>query len=141
MAKKKIFVSFDYDNDKCYKFLLNAWNANSDFEFDFNDHSTQEIQTYDISRVKAALTTKINQATYTIIIVGKEMNKLHKDRAQIGHINWQHFELNQSVVAFKKIIYVKLHITNNLPIDIPAINSRTVIGFTELGIMNALKSF
>jgi len=24
MAKKKVFVSFDYDNDKHYKFLLKA---------------------------------------------------------------------------------------------------------------------
>jgi hypothetical protein len=25
MAKKKVFVSFDYDNDKRYKALLKAW--------------------------------------------------------------------------------------------------------------------
>ena len=25
MAKKKVFVSFDYENDKHYKFLLEAW--------------------------------------------------------------------------------------------------------------------
>ncbi|CAC9487784.1 hypothetical protein, partial [uncultured Gammaproteobacteria bacterium] len=28
MAKKKVFVSFDWDNDKNYKFLLQAWDAN-----------------------------------------------------------------------------------------------------------------
>ncbi len=33
--KKKVFVSFDYDNDKQYKFLLQAWDANPNFNFVF----------------------------------------------------------------------------------------------------------
>ena len=32
MAKKKVFVSFDYENDKHYKFLLEAWDANPKFD-------------------------------------------------------------------------------------------------------------
>jgi hypothetical protein len=53
MNKKKVFVSFDWDNDKEYKFLLEAWNANSGFEFSFNDYSSAEINSSDISTVKA----------------------------------------------------------------------------------------
>ncbi len=26
--RKKVFVSFDYENDRRYKFLLEAWNDN-----------------------------------------------------------------------------------------------------------------
>ena len=33
MAKPKIFVSFDFENDRNYKYTLNMWNANSNFEF------------------------------------------------------------------------------------------------------------
>lgn len=33
MAKKKVFVSFDYDDDKNYRNLLKAWDANPDFDF------------------------------------------------------------------------------------------------------------
>lgn len=45
MAKKHVFVSFDYTNDKLYKFLLNAWDANKNMDFVFNDfHLTKSRQ-------------------------------------------------------------------------------------------------
>ena len=48
MAKKTIFVSFDYKNDKHYKLLLQAWNSHPDFEFNFNDQSiTSPINSVD----------------------------------------------------------------------------------------------
>lgn len=71
MSKRKIFVSFDFENDRNYKYLLEAWNGNSDFEFEFDDKSTREINSWNISTIKAALTRKINEADYTIVIVGK----------------------------------------------------------------------
>ncbi|CEO35445.1 Uncharacterised protein [[Clostridium] sordellii] len=37
MANKKIFVSFEYENDKHYKFLLQAWDKNPNFDFEFSD--------------------------------------------------------------------------------------------------------
>ena len=58
MAKKKVFVSFDYENDKHYKFLLEAWDANPDFDFYFSDLSSNEIQSWSIPTIKAALTRK-----------------------------------------------------------------------------------
>ena len=44
MAKKKVFVSFDYEKDKQYYFLLKAWDANSDFDFSFSDYTSKEIK-------------------------------------------------------------------------------------------------
>ena len=41
MSKRKIFVSFDFENDRNYKYLLDAWNENSEFEFEFDDKSTK----------------------------------------------------------------------------------------------------
>ena len=67
MTKKKVFVSFDYENDRYYKYLLEAWDANPDFEFVFSDKTPSEIDSNDIGRIKAALTTKINSATHTLI--------------------------------------------------------------------------
>lgn len=139
MTKKKVFVSFDYDNDKNYKNLLAAWSANPDFEFEFHDHTPTEIQTSDISRVKAGLTTKINQATHTIVLIGKEINKLHKDRADIGYDNWQHFEIAKSKESNNKIVYVKLSSTHNLPTNYSGCTYKIVCGFTEAGILKALK--
>mgnify|MGYP002661022901 CR=1 FL=1 len=77
--KPKVFVSFDYENDKHYKFLLQAWDANPNFDFYFSDLSSQEINSLSIPVVKQKLSQKINEATYTLVIVGKEANKQHKD--------------------------------------------------------------
>ncbi len=97
MAKKKVFVSFDYDNDKHYKFLLEAWDANPEFDFIFKDQTPGEINTNNIGRIKAGLTSKINDATHTLFIVGAYANQPHKDRGLIGFINWINFEAYQSI--------------------------------------------
>ena len=96
MAKKKVFVSFDYENDKHYKFLLESWDANPKFEFKFSDKSAHEIKTDDIGRVKAGLTRKIKDATYTLVLIGKYANKKHPDSDLIGDINWINWEINKS---------------------------------------------
>jgi len=38
-GQKRIFISFDYDNDKHYRYLLSAWAKNSNFSIDFYDHA------------------------------------------------------------------------------------------------------
>jgi len=88
MRKKQVFVSFDYDNDKHYKYLLQAWDANPDFDFVFKDETPGEINTNDVGRIKAGLTRKINDATHSLFIVGKHANQIHKDHKAIGFINW-----------------------------------------------------
>ena len=52
MAKKKVFVSFDYDNDKHYKFLLEAWDSNPNFDFYFSDLSSAEIKSNSVNPKK-----------------------------------------------------------------------------------------
>lgn len=32
---KKVFVSYDHSEDAHYKHLMQAWNANPDFDFEF----------------------------------------------------------------------------------------------------------
>lgn len=88
MARKKVFVSFDYENDRHYKRLLEAWNANDNFDFCFSDQSSHEINSNNVDRVKAALTHKINNSTHTLVIIGKEANKPHRDQNLIGYKNW-----------------------------------------------------
>jgi len=96
MRKKKVFVSFDYDHDKQYKFLLQAWDANPEFDFVFEDKTPGEINSNNVGRIKAGLTSKLNEATHTLFIVGKHANQLHRLRNQIGFVNWINFEAYQS---------------------------------------------
>ena len=72
MAKKTIFISYDYDNDRNYKNMLLAWDANKEFDFGFTDHSVDvSIDSTDAAAIKRAISAKINNATYFLCIVGK----------------------------------------------------------------------
>lgn len=139
MAKKKVFVSFDYDNDKQYKRLLEAWDANPDFDFNFSDLSSTEIKTDDISRVKAGLTTKINQATYTLVIIGQEANKKHKDSASIGYKNWQNFEIARSKSNNNKLVGVKIDFSYESPEELLGSGAKWAMSFNQKAIIKALK--
>lgn len=139
MAKKKVFVSFDYEKDKHYKFLMEAWDANPYFDFEFTDHSAHEINSDNVAVVKAALTRKINSATYTFVIIGEEANKLHEDHKLIGFRNWINFEINRSKANGNKILAIKLDNKYESPEEILGAGAAWAKSFTRDSILNALK--
>ena len=138
MAKKKVFVSFDYEKDRRYKNLLEAWDANKNFDFSFSDESSHEVNSNNVSRVKAALTTRINSATYTLVIIGKEANKRHKDHALIGYKNWINFETARSKDNKNKLVAVKIDKEYESPDEILGSGAAWAMSFTEDAIVNAL---
>lgn len=138
MAKKHVFVSFDYTNDKHYKFLLEAWDANKNMDFLFSDFSSDEIHSNSVSVVKANLTKRINSATYTLVIVGKEATKQHKDHALIGYDNWQSFEVQRSVDAGNKLVVVYIDSTYDAPSECYGVGAQWVYSFTQDKIIKAL---
>jgi len=140
MAKKKVFVSFDYENDRRYKYLLEAWDANPKFKFSFSDLSSTEINSWNISRIKAALTTKINQATYTLVIIGEEANKEHPDADEIGYTNWLNFEIARSKDNGNKLVGVKLSRDNESPSELLNSGASWAMSFTEEAIIQALEN-
>ena len=140
MAKKKVFVSFDWDKDKRYKFLLEAWDANPDFEFAFSDYSSNEINSWDIPTVRGALTTKINKATHTLVIVGEEANKKHADSDEIGYKNWINFEIAKSKANSNKLVAIKLSITNVSPDELLNAGASWAMSFNRDAIIKALKN-
>ena len=73
--KKKVLVCFDFEKDRHYKYLMNAWNANDNFDLSFNDVTPDEIQSNNIAVIKANLTKKIIKADITIVLVGKDAKK------------------------------------------------------------------
>lgn len=139
MAKKKVFVSFDYENDKHYKYLLEAWDANPDFDFVFADKTPDEIDTNNIGRIKAALTAKINSATHTLVIVGKEANKTHKHSKLIGFKNWINFEIHQSKLNKNKFVAVKIDKSYESPDELLGAGASWAMSFTQDPILKALK--
>lgn len=135
---KKIFISFDYENDRHYRYLLSAISSNPKFELIFDDFSAQEINSESIDRIKAGLTRKINQADYTLVIIGAEANKTHRNSALIGYKNWINFEVAQSKLAGNKLVGVKISNSYESPEQLLGCNASWARSYTVEAIINAL---
>jgi hypothetical protein len=138
MAKKSIFISFDFENDKHYKFLLTALSANPRFDISFNDKSSSEIKSSEITVVKAGLTRIINDAKYTLCIIGNYAKTRHKDYLEIGHKNWINFEIYQSKKNGNKLIAIKIDNLYTSPDEILNSGASWAMSFTEEAITKAL---
>ncbi|MCY3833658.1 MAG: TIR domain-containing protein [Chloroflexi bacterium] len=140
MAKKRVFVSFDYDDDRNYKYLLNAWDANSNFDFLFSDLTPSEIQSWRVDRIKAVLTRKIREATTTLVIVGKNANKQDPKSAEIGYRNWINFEVAKSKENRNKLVGVKLDKNFQSPDELLNSGASWAMSFTQDAIIKALNN-
>ena len=138
MAKKRVFISFDYTNDKSYKYLLDAWDSNKNLDFVFEDCSADEIMSDNIPTIKAGLTRRINQSDYTLVIVGKEANKIHPDSKEIGYRNWINFEIALSKKNGNKLVAVKLDKSYESPEQLYSSGASWAMSFTQAAIIKAL---
>lgn len=129
MAKKKIFISYDYDNDKHYKNLLLAWDANSEFDFSIYDMSVDvSVDSDDSASIKRVISRKINESTYFLCIIGEKTYKS-------GWVKW---EINKAVELNKKIVAVKTKSTNTSPDEIKNIGASWAMSFTFNSIKKAI---
>lgn len=137
--KKKVLVCFDFEKDRHYKYLMNAWDANENFELSFNDVTPDEIKSDSIPVIKANLTKKINLADVTVVLVGEDAKKLHKDWRAIGYDNWQIFEIEQSKANNNAIIVVYLDSKFEAPDECYGCGAQWVYSFNESDIVDAIK--
>lgn len=127
--KKKIFVSYDYDNDKHYKNLLLAWDSNKQFDFSIHDHSADvSINSNNASAIKSVLSRYIYEATYFLVIVGA---KTHKSA-------WVSWEIEKAVERNRRIIAVKTNRENISPEALMGIGASWAMSFTFEAITNAI---
>lgn len=136
--KKRIFISFDYEHDKNYRYLLTALAKNPRSDIEFTDVTPEEIQSYDVGRIKAVLTKKIREATHTLVIIGKYANSYHPNRDEIGERNWQWWEINKSDEEGKGLIAVKIESSNESPKPLYAKGATWANSFTVDAIVNAI---
>lgn len=134
-----VFVSFDFENDRNYKYLLEAWNKNPKFRFVFEDGTPREIDSNNVGRIKASLTLKIKAATHILVIVGKHSNDPHPKRSLIGYKNWINFEIAQSILYGKRIAVVKLDRSYESPDELDGANPSWAFSFNENNITKALQ--
>ncbi len=129
MAKKKVFISYDYDNDRHYKNLLLAWDANSEFDFNLSDQSADvSIDSTDAVVIKRAISAKINNATYFLCIVGKKTY----------FSDWVTWEIEKASELKKSIVAVKTNSFNTSPSAILDIGASRAKSFTFDSIKKAI---
>jgi hypothetical protein len=108
MANKKVFVSYDHSEDAHYKRLLQAWDANPDFDFEFDSRGPNvAIDSNDATTVKQSLTRMMKSATHLLVLVGE---KSHKS----SWMNWEIDRAKQSDIKLK-LAAVKLAKANTAP--------------------------
>ncbi len=137
-SDKKICISFDWHNDRHYRNLLSAWLANPKNPIDFHDLTPGAIDTADVGRVKAVLTTQIRSATHTLVIIGEYANTAHADSAKIGTRNWIWWEIEKSKSEKNRLIAVKLKSDNPTPDPLYNSSAKWAMSFTQDGIIKAI---
>lgn len=137
-TKKKICISFDWHNDRNYRNMLSAWLANPNNPVDFHDLTPGEIDTNDVGRVKAVLTSQIRSATHTLALIGSHSNTTHSDSAKIGTRNWIWWEIEQSKTEGNSLIVVKLKSDNPTPDPLYGSGATWAMSFTQDAILKAI---
>jgi hypothetical protein len=133
MAKPKVFVSFDHSEDKNYKYLLQAWDANPDFDFEFDSRGPNvAINSDDAPVIKAALTKLMKDATHLLVLVGEESNTS----------DWMTWEIDRAKQADikLKLVAVKLAKSNVTPPGLLNASTSWASSFERDRIVDALKS-
>jgi hypothetical protein len=129
--KKRVFISYDYDNDKHYKNLLLAWDANKQFDFYISDYSADvSINSKDATAIKSVLSRYINQGTIFLVILGK---KTHKSA-------WVNWEINKALELGKKIVAVKTERENISPYELMGVGANWAMTFTYDAISRAINN-
>lgn len=75
MAKKRVFVSFDFDNDRVLKEFIIGQSRNADSPFEVIDHSLKEAAPERDWEKKAG--TAIARSDIVLVMVGPKTHKAH----------------------------------------------------------------
>lgn len=130
MADSKVFVSYDYDNDKHYRRLLSAWDANAGFDFSFEDHSTPYINSEDAGRIKAAISRKLVGAECLLVIVGKST----------ASSTWVAWEIARAKELGLSLVGVKIDRSYASPPGLLGSGTTWALAFDRDPIVKALKA-
>lgn len=135
---KRIFISFDYDHDRHYRYLLSALKENPRSDLQFDDVTPRGIQSSNIAYVKSVLRQHIQDATHSLVVVGQHANSRHSDAVRIGERNWQWWEIEESVTARNKMVAVKIKREYDSPTPLLGVKAAWAFSFTVDSIIAAI---
>lgn len=128
---KRVFISYDHSEDVHYRRLLSAWDASSNFTFEFDDRSPHvAIDSNDAAVIKAALTKRMQQAEYLLVLIGK---KSHTSK-------WMAWEIERAKERDikLKLAAVKIDREYQTPSGLIGVGTTFAYSFTQDGVIDAL---
>ena len=131
MAKKKVFISYDHSEDLIYKNLLRAWDANTLFEFEFDQRSPNvAINSITAGPIRASLTKKMLESEYLLVIIGE----------QSYNSDWMTWEINRAKMADTKLklAAVKINRLYTTPRGLLNAGTSFAYSFTQAGVIYSL---
>lgn len=97
-AKKRIFISFVYNDDKNYFNLLHAWSENEGFDLEFYSESVRDaFDSENADYIKRQIREKIKRASVTLCLCSEDT---HTSR-------WVNWEIKESIESGNNLIAVK----------------------------------
>jgi len=106
MTKNRVFIGYDYDNDKAAKDRLLGWDTDKEFDFSSYDRSFDVAVDSEVAAaIKRDLAARIGASSHFLCIVGKET---YRSR-------WIAWEIRKAVELKKKLVAAKTDSTNNSP--------------------------
>ena len=133
---KKVFVSYDHSEDAHYRDLLRAWDANTDFDFEFDLRSpTVAIDSTEASVIQGALTKKMKESEYILAIIGEKSY----------NSKWMTWEIERAKQSDTNLKFaaVKIKPSNSNPSNLPsytAIANEFTLNKIVAALSNAKKS-
>jgi hypothetical protein len=128
---RKVFVSYDHSEDSSYKRLLQAWDANTSFEFEFDSRSPNvPINSEDAAVIRATLVRMMKSAEYLLVLVGAKT-------ATSKWVNWEIDRAKQSDVRLR-LAAVKIDRDNPSPSGLLGVGTSWAYSFTQYGVIAAL---
>lgn len=117
----RLFVSYDHDNDRLYRRLLEAWNANGEFALDFSDPAPGfRPGGLDAEAFRAAVEAKIRAADLFLCVVGTYTHRSE----------WVAWEVGRAAAHGKEILAVKIDSANETPAPLIEAGARWATSFT-----------
>jgi hypothetical protein len=131
MAKKRVFVSYDHSEDARYKYLMQAWDANPEFDFEFDSRGPNEpIDSTNAATIKQSLTRMMKEATHLLVIVGEKT-------ASSKWVTWEIDRATDPDVKLK-LAAVKLARANESPTALIGIGTAWATSFERDRVVEAL---
>lgn len=127
--KTQTFVSYDHSEDALYKRLLQAWDANPKFDFEFDSRGPNvAIDSEEAPVIKAALTKCMKASTHFLVLIGE---KSHSSK-------WMEWEIKEAKKLGLKLVAIKLAKSNESPEGLLGVGTVWATSFKRDQIVQAL---